>query len=244
LRCKSRQSTKPSVSTVVSLAVDVLEFSGDTDDYYNAQNSSIMHVLEARSGIPITLAIAMKLILHRLGYLVNVAGLPGHAVLAISDGQRTLYMDMFNGQVLSTADCRDIAEEYFDEWSAQFLSPLGATGILRRMLLRNVAACRVEAYTSSPTTENWDSVDKIHHVLETFQSASILFEQEIDGQHELPGVPRPREQYSTGAHSNTLALSSSSASGEEVLSFGDSPSETITVTWSIDSDCERIVDES
>jgi regulator of sirC expression with transglutaminase-like and TPR domain len=97
LRCKSRQSTKPSVSTVVSLAVDVLDFSGDTDDYYNAQNSSIMHVLEARSGIPITLAVAMKLILHLLGYLVHVVGLPGHAVLAMSDGKGALYADVFNG---------------------------------------------------------------------------------------------------------------------------------------------------
>jgi regulator of sirC expression with transglutaminase-like and TPR domain len=121
-----------------------------------------MHAVEAKTGIPITLAVALKLILHRLGLLVHIVGLPTHVVLAVPDATGMTCMDVFDGgQVLSVSNCREIANRYGVKWIAQLREPLGATGVFSRRL-RNVVTCPVTVYTS--TRENSDSLFKIRAV--------------------------------------------------------------------------------
>ena len=57
------------------------EFSGNSDDYYNPNNSYINKVLEKKQGIPITLCLLYSCVLKRLGVILTPVNFPGHFLL-------------------------------------------------------------------------------------------------------------------------------------------------------------------
>jgi regulator of sirC expression with transglutaminase-like and TPR domain len=60
---------------------DMHKFKGDTENYHNAQNSFISHVLEAKSGNPVSLSIIYSIVAQRLNIPVYGVNLPQHFVL-------------------------------------------------------------------------------------------------------------------------------------------------------------------
>ena len=111
-------------------------FTGNTDDYYNPDNSFLNRVLETRRGIPITLSLLYLETGTRLGLNCYGVGLPGHFLVGLEE--LDLYLDPFNiGLLLSAADCRRQVEDHFGsqlEWEDRFLSPYSKRDILFRML--------------------------------------------------------------------------------------------------------------
>jgi len=79
------------------------EFSGNSDDYYNPNNSYINMVLENKKGIPITLCLLYSCLLKRLGVILTPVNFPGHFLLRWNahpdeSGQmRFAYIDAFEG---------------------------------------------------------------------------------------------------------------------------------------------------
>jgi len=70
---------------------------GAEPDYYLPQNSNLRHVIEAKRGIPISLAAIYVLVGHRLGYEVTPCAWPNHFLAtAMHDGQRVI-VDCFRG---------------------------------------------------------------------------------------------------------------------------------------------------
>ncbi len=91
---------------------DLLEFTGNTDDYYDPANSYLPAVLSRRQGIPITLSLVYKYVGEELGLKVHGVNAPGHFFVAveISEGpQRSLmFVDPFyHGQLLSLPEAFD-----------------------------------------------------------------------------------------------------------------------------------------
>jgi regulator of sirC expression with transglutaminase-like and TPR domain len=69
----------------------------EQDDYYNPLNSNIVHVIEQRRGIPISLACIYILVGKRLRLNIEGCNFPGHFLALASHKREKLIVDCFNG---------------------------------------------------------------------------------------------------------------------------------------------------
>jgi regulator of sirC expression with transglutaminase-like and TPR domain len=117
---------------------DELGFTGNTDDYYAAENSYLPKVLETRHGLPISLSLLYKILAERLGFRAWGVGLPGHFLCGIEcDGMEMLIDPFANGGVITPDEAHDRMREAFGEeieWSSAFLEPVSHRHWLTRML--------------------------------------------------------------------------------------------------------------
>lgn len=74
---------------------DVLEYRGNTTDYYSPSNSYLPSVVNIRRGIPITLALIYKYVGAQLGLSVHGVNAPGHFMVAVETTEGNLRSIMF-----------------------------------------------------------------------------------------------------------------------------------------------------
>ena len=110
-------------------------FAGNRDNYYDPRNSYLHHVIERRTGIPITLSIITIELGRRIGVPIVGIAMPGHFL--IRDGRDEYsFADPFDGRLLD----RDGCERAFGETMPQeaflddYLLPVGARSIVARLL--------------------------------------------------------------------------------------------------------------
>ena len=106
--------------------VSVEGFAGNRDDYYDPRNSYLHHVIERRTGIPITLSIVTIELGRRLGVPVVGVGMPGHFL--VRDGRDEYsFADPFDGRLLDQDGCeRTFAETQPDlSFDVAYLAPVG-----------------------------------------------------------------------------------------------------------------------
>jgi regulator of sirC expression with transglutaminase-like and TPR domain len=113
-------------------------FGGNTDDYYNPENSYLPAVLKSKRGLPITLSLLYKLVAERIGLRVNGIGLPGHFMVAVElDGDSMLIDPFSEGRMLTPEEAQERVREAFGpemEWSHELLQPVSNLHWLTRML--------------------------------------------------------------------------------------------------------------
>jgi regulator of sirC expression with transglutaminase-like and TPR domain len=110
-------------------------FGGNRDDYYDPHNSYLHHVIERRTGIPITLSIIMIELGRRIGVPVVGVGMPGHFL--VRDGLDAFsFADPFNGELLDREGCeRAFGETHSDlSFDDSYLAPVGTRSIVGRLL--------------------------------------------------------------------------------------------------------------
>lgn len=115
-----------------------LRFRGNTQQYYDPNNSFLHRVLDDRVGIPISLSVLYLLLGQRLRVPVAGIGLPGHFLV----GLRTepVFIDCFQqGTLLTEKDCARLLQNYGVEFDRRYLEPCSHAHILARML-RNLIA--------------------------------------------------------------------------------------------------------
>jgi regulator of sirC expression with transglutaminase-like and TPR domain len=78
-----------------------LGFAGNVNDYYDARNSHMQHVLATRRGIPITLALLFIEIAQQIGLDARPVSFPGHFLIKLKMPQGEVIIDPFTGQSLS-----------------------------------------------------------------------------------------------------------------------------------------------
>ena len=115
-------------------------FSPNEADYYDPANSFLDHVLQRRTGIPITLSLVLLEVGRRLGLpLVGVA-FPGRFLVRLP-GDPDFFIDPFaRGRILSARGCESLYRRQTDgkgAWSSEFLDPASRKRTLQR-LLRNL----------------------------------------------------------------------------------------------------------
>lgn len=146
-----------SVTAKLKIVNDVLVtkygFSGNDKDYYNFHNVLLDHVLESKSGMPLTLCVVYCCICRRLGIAVQVTGLPGHIVLGFDTNDEATdtrkFIDVFHGcRILSTDQCRQIVASYGIGWREDFLAPLSTKMTLQR-IFNNLQNCHEKAMRKS-----------------------------------------------------------------------------------------------
>lgn len=117
---------------------ETLQFRGNTEQYYDPNNSFLHRVLDDRVGIPISLSVVYLLLGQRLCVPVAGIGLPGHFLV----GLRTepVFIDCFHqGTLLTEKDCARLLQNHGVEFDRRYLEPCSHVEILARML-RNLIA--------------------------------------------------------------------------------------------------------
>lgn len=86
-----------------------LAFSGDEKNYFSCQYSLLDHVLDYRTGIPVSLAIVFQSMGKTLGFDVCGVNFPGHFLLKCRFSHHSdVYLDPLNGNQLSRQDLESL----------------------------------------------------------------------------------------------------------------------------------------
>ncbi len=133
-----------------------LGFAGNVNNYYDAANSFVHHVLRMRRGIPITLALIYIELAQAIGLHARGISFPGHFLIKLRLSGGEAVIDPFNGRSLSREDLDERLQPYrrrhglveeFETPLGLFLQAATPRDIVARML-RNLK----EIYM---TSEDW-----------------------------------------------------------------------------------------
>ncbi len=109
-------------------------FRGNTENYYDPENSYLTAVLRRRTGIPVSLSVLCLLLARRVGFPLSGVNLPGHFILKYQRGDYVMYMDAFNeGNLLTESDCLNFLTRQGLDASINYLTRANALTILKRM---------------------------------------------------------------------------------------------------------------
>lgn len=111
-----------------------LGFRGNTENYYDPENSYLTRVLETRRGIPVSLSVLCLLLARRVMFPLSGVNLPGHFILKYQSSGYVMYMDAFNeGNLLTENDCLSFLGRQGLEPSIAYLARVGGLTVLKRM---------------------------------------------------------------------------------------------------------------
>lgn len=134
---------------------DHLGFRGDSDSYYDEENSYLDSVIQRRRGIPITLSVLTISVGRRVGVPLLGVGFPGH-FLVRSSTDADLLLDPFSGgAMLDAAGCFALYRRTHGSeagFHSDFLRPVGTYAIIERMLNNLLAIFRSR---SEPRSQLW-----------------------------------------------------------------------------------------
>lgn len=110
-------------------------FHGNTESYYDPDNSYLNRVLERRVGIPISLSVVYMLVGSRAGLSVQGVGMPGHFICKARFGEQSFFVDPFNcGEILTYEHCLRYLRRSGYGYEPSHLSIVTHREILMRML--------------------------------------------------------------------------------------------------------------
>lgn len=118
-------------------------FNGNRVNYYDPANSYLNHVLDRRTGIPITLALVYTEVGQRLGIPVFGVAFPGHFLVKHVGGDEEILIDPFFGARLTTHQCEERLRAIYGpaaRLEPELLRPAAPKEVLLRILrnLKNV----------------------------------------------------------------------------------------------------------
>ena len=122
-------------------------FRGNTRHYADPKNSFLNDVLDRRLGIPISLALVYLEVGWRLRLPLYGVGMPGHFLVGCETREEPLFIDAFNGTLLTESGCGQLFHQLTREtapFQKDYLAPTPARYILVRML-RNLKGVFLEA---------------------------------------------------------------------------------------------------
>lgn len=135
-----RSSGEETVKALGRYLFAELGYSGNTKNYYEADNSYINKVLDRRTGIPISLSTVYLLIGRRLGLPVCGIGMPGHFLVKFDSERYKIFIDCFNsGALLTEKNCIRFLTEAGYGFDDRYLQPSPIRAILIRTIKNLVA---------------------------------------------------------------------------------------------------------
>lgn len=128
-------------------------YDGDAETYEDLRNADLMHVIDRRKGLPVSLGI---LYIHAglsLGWDIRGLNFPGHFLVRLDAGGERVILDPFHaGAVRSAPELRELLKQSVGpaaELQADHYEPVGHRHILLRLQnnikLRHLRASRIEA---------------------------------------------------------------------------------------------------
>lgn len=144
-----RQGGEP-VLALNDFLFNELGFTGNEENYYDVRNSLLNHVVERRTGIPITLSIIYMEVGRRAGLHTEGVSLPGHFIVRVrpdADSWQATLVDPFHRQIVDREDCQQRLDTIYGgqvRLTEEHLRTATTREILVR-LLRNLKAIYVQA---------------------------------------------------------------------------------------------------
>jgi regulator of sirC expression with transglutaminase-like and TPR domain len=127
-------------------------FQGNSEDYYDPRNGYLNHVIDRKTGNPITLSVLYASIAAGVGLEMAGVNLPAHFMLRAGSGDSTIFVDPFHaGALLDRRGCeRRIGQLVGQEVALSDiqLAPCGHDLIVARML-RNLKSIYLEQHNYS-----------------------------------------------------------------------------------------------
>ena len=109
-------------------------FRGNTENYYDPENSFLTSVLETGKGIPVSLSVLAILVAKRVGMSVEGVNLPGHFIVRYDSPDLKLFLDPFNeGSYLTEEECFHFLIRQGIQPESGYLSTASSITILKRM---------------------------------------------------------------------------------------------------------------
>lgn len=122
------------VDSLRSYVHETCRFHGNTEDYYDPDNSFFSSVLIRRTGIPITLALVYLTIGRRIGVPLVGIGMPMHFLIGYRAASSYRYLDpFFGGREVSRGECLLLLERAGFDPAERYLRPAPVVGVLERM---------------------------------------------------------------------------------------------------------------
>jgi len=114
-----------------------LGLGGDASDYASPASSMLPDVVRRRRGLPILLAVVTVEVARRVGLGAAVVGMPGHVLVATTGAEVHLADPFHRTPHLTTGDAQALFSQLHGSgarWDPTFLDPIGARGVLSRIL--------------------------------------------------------------------------------------------------------------
>ena len=112
-------------------------FRGNSEQYFDPDNSYMDRVIDRRRGIPITLCCLYQFVARRLGLPVVGIGMPGHFLCRYQDAQGEWLIDAFHGgRLVTRSEARQRLAHFAlpESDGSILLQPITARRCLQRMI--------------------------------------------------------------------------------------------------------------
>ena len=146
-RARIGASDGPAIEAFNRYLFEEQGFVGNEADYYDPRNSLLHHVIERRTGIPITLSVVYMEVGQRAGLQVKGVGLPGHFIVRAGVRRNDMQLiDPFHGRIIDRDECQNRLDIIYGgqvPLADEHLRAVGPRDILVR-LLGNLKAIYVQ----------------------------------------------------------------------------------------------------
>jgi regulator of sirC expression with transglutaminase-like and TPR domain len=140
IKLKSCRGTAPAdrIVPILRLLYGELGFRGNVTDFYDPQNSFLNHVIDRRTGNPLSLAVVLLAVCRRASVLAHGMSFPGHFLVSAAKASGEMAtIDPIDGRILTPTVLHSIYESATGdpgEIDEQFLAPASHRQIILRML--------------------------------------------------------------------------------------------------------------
>jgi regulator of sirC expression with transglutaminase-like and TPR domain len=122
------------IGAINQFLFDDLGFVGGQESVIDPINSYLNRVIDMRAGDPVSLCVVYLLLARRLRLPVTGIDLPGHFICRYQSSSDEAYIDVFHrGRMLTKADCIHYLLHGEHVMPGDFLSPVSARQVLRRI---------------------------------------------------------------------------------------------------------------
>jgi regulator of sirC expression with transglutaminase-like and TPR domain len=132
-RCRDKSTEPARLRQTSQFFFKDCGFAGNTNNYYDPDNSFIHKVLETRRGIPISLALLYCELARSVGLDADGVAFPGHFLIKVKLHDGVVILDPFTGQSLSRDNLQERAGPYAAKLDG-LLQAASSIQILIRML--------------------------------------------------------------------------------------------------------------
>lgn len=151
LKLDDKLESAQQFAQLVRIFYKELAFSGDSNACANSHYGLLNHVIDYRTGIPVSIAIVFCAVAQKLGFAVSGVNFPGHFLIRYqSSDTKAVFLDPLNGNMLNWQALESLYFSLFEgageeTMPIEALNPASSEEIISR-LLHNLKAAYIQEH--------------------------------------------------------------------------------------------------